>query len=77
MKARVTAGRLQLDSPCKLPDGTEVEVVLADDLEHTSDDLTDGEREALAVAHDAAVSDHAAGRTVDLGSFVGQLRTGR
>jgi hypothetical protein len=43
LRARVTAGRLVLDVPTSLPEGTEVDLVVADD----GDDLDDTERAAL------------------------------
>lgn len=43
LKARVVNGRLVLDEPCTLPEGTVLELVVADD----GDDLTDQERESL------------------------------
>ncbi len=43
LKARVVNGRLVLDEPCTLPEGTVLELVVADD----GDDLTDEERQAL------------------------------
>jgi len=46
LRARVENGRLQLDAPTELPDGTEVELVADDE----GDDLSEREREAL---HDA------------------------
>ena len=43
LRARVENGRLVLDEPTTLPDGTVVELVVDDD----GDDLTDEERRAL------------------------------
>jgi len=43
LRARVKNGRLVLDEPTTLPDGTVVDLVLDDE----GDDLTDGDREAL------------------------------
>ena len=46
MKARVEGGRLHLDEPCSLPEGTVLDLVLDDE----GDDMDAGERQAL---HDA------------------------
>ena len=43
LRARVKNGRLVLDEPTTLPDGTVVDLVLDDE----GDDLTDEDREAL------------------------------
>ena len=43
LRARVENGRLYLDEPTELPEGTELELVVDDD----GDDLTDQERQAL------------------------------
>ena len=49
VKAHVRSGRLVVDEPTDLPDGTEIELVLAD-----WDDLGDGDREKLHAALDAS-----------------------
>ena len=46
VKGLVRGGRLQVDLPCKLPEGTEVELTFADG----GDDLTPRERRALHAA---------------------------
>jgi hypothetical protein len=43
LRARVTGGRLVLDEPSSLPEGTEVELIPADDI----DDLDPAERARL------------------------------
>lgn len=43
LKARVVNGRLVLDEPIDLPEGTVLELVIAD----ADDDLDDAERQAL------------------------------
>lgn len=43
LRARVQNGRLRLDQPTALPDGTELELVIDDE----GDDLTEHERRAL------------------------------
>ena len=46
LRARVEGGRLVLDEPTTLPDGTELDLVLDDE----GDELTDNDREALHAA---------------------------
>ncbi len=65
---------LRLELPSDLSEGSEVDLVLADDVADVPDGLTDAEREMLAEAHDAAIADSRAGRAVDLAAFVRQLR---
>jgi hypothetical protein len=43
LRARVENGRLHLDEPTALPDGTELDLVIDDE----GDDLTEHERQAL------------------------------
>jgi hypothetical protein len=43
LRARVENGRLRLDEPTALPDGTELDLVIDDE----GDDLTEHERQAL------------------------------
>jgi hypothetical protein len=59
LKARVRNGRLVLDEPTNLPEGTEVRVALVDD-----DDLDDGERAELHAAIKASESEIDAGQVV-------------
>jgi len=61
LKARVQKGRLVLDEPTDLPEGTEVDLLPLD----LGDWLDDEDREALHRALDASVADIAAGRLVD------------
>jgi len=69
LKARVRNGRLVLDEPTDLPEGIEVELVLAD-----GDDLDDEERRELHAAIEEGMADVDAGRTVDAFEFIEQLR---
>jgi hypothetical protein len=50
LKARVRGGRLVLDEPTDLPEGTEVELMLANDVEG---EMSDEERQALDAEIDA------------------------
>jgi hypothetical protein len=58
LKARVRDGRLVLDEPTALPDGTEVRVALLD-----GDELDEEDRAALEAALAEGEADVAAGRT--------------
>jgi hypothetical protein len=71
LKAHVLNGRLVLDEPTDLPEGSEVEVVaLVDDLEPT-------ERARLVQAIDDGVEDFEQGRHTDGFDFIAQLRAQR
>ena len=56
LRARVTKGRLVLDEPTSLPEGTVVDLVADDD----GDDLMDDERRAL---HDALATSWTSAQT--------------
>jgi hypothetical protein len=58
LQARVEKGRLVLDEPTTLPDGTVVDLVADDD----GDDLTDEERRHLHEAFSASWTSAEAGR---------------
>jgi hypothetical protein len=60
LKARVHNGRLTLDEPTTLPEGSEVEISVAD----AEDDLDEAQRAALLAAIDEGLADVAAGRTM-------------
>ena len=70
LKARVQKGRLILDEPTDLPEGTEVELLPLD----PGDWLDDEEREALHRALDASEADVAAGRLVDADDVLKEIR---
>jgi hypothetical protein len=59
LKIRVEGGRIKVDEPTNLPDGSEVELVIVG-----GDDLDDEERAALHQALDEAEDDIDAGRVV-------------
>ena len=61
LKALVRNGRLVLDAPTDLPEGSTVPLEIADDW----DDLDDAERERLHQALDQAIASARAGHTVD------------
>ena len=70
-KARVRGGRLLIDEPTDLPEGTEVELLPLD----PGDWLDDGDRAAL---HDALLQSQAdveAGRLVSAEEILRELRT--
>lgn len=72
--ARVRHGRLVLDEPSDLPEGTEVDLVAIDDGD---DDLDADERAALHASLDAAAEDLRAGRVLDGEHVLAELRTRR
>lgn len=61
LKAKVQKGRLVLDEPTDLPEGTEVDLLPLD----PGDWLDDDDRKALHQALDQSEADVAAGRLVD------------
>jgi hypothetical protein len=74
-KAHVHNGRLVLDEPTDLPEGEEIELVLADEvLAGGGDYLDDEQRERLHESIDRGLADVNAGRTVDAGEVLEGLR---
>lgn len=71
IKARVTAGRLVVDEPTDLPEGTEVELLALD----AGDWLDDDDRAALHAALDESDADVAAGRLVDADEVLRELES--
>ncbi len=74
-KAVVRNGRLVVDEPTALPEGTELELVRVDDVVLAGvDDLDEEERAALHAELTASIADAEAGRTEDFASVVAELR---
>ena len=73
LRARVENGRLHLDEPTGLPEGTELELVVDDDR----DDLTDQERQALHEALLTSSSSAEAGRSRPSSELIDELRRRR
>jgi hypothetical protein len=71
LRARVQKGRLVLDEPTDLPEGTEVDLLPLD----PGDWLDDEDREALHRALDASSADIAAGRLVDADEVLKEIRS--
>jgi hypothetical protein len=71
LKARVKAGRLVVDEPTDLPEGTEVELLPLD----PGDWLDDGDRAALHQALRDSDEDVKAGRLVDADAVLRRLRS--
>jgi hypothetical protein len=72
MKATVRNGRLILDVPTDLPEGTEVDLVAAD-----IDDLDDDERDRLHAALAESEDDVAAGRVHPAADVLAELNRQR
>ena len=70
IKARVRAGRLLVDEPTELPDGTEVELLPLD----PGDWLDDADRAALHDALRQSNADVAAGNLTDAAEVLRELR---
>jgi hypothetical protein len=71
IKARVRAGRLVVDEPTELPEGTEVELLPLD----PGDWLDDTDRAALHRALRESDADMAADRLVDAEEILRELRS--
>lgn len=67
MKARVKNGRLVLDEPTELPEGTEVTLTIADD------DMDDEERARLHAALERSMAQAKAGKLVDADEVIARL----
>jgi hypothetical protein len=71
LKARVRNGRLLVDEPTQLPEGTEVDLLPLD----LGDWLDPADREALHRALAASQEDVEAGRLIDAEAVLRELRT--
>ena len=71
VRARVRGGRLVLDEPTSLPDGTEIDLIVADE----ADDLDDEERALLRAAIDRGLDDVRSGRVRPAAEILAELRT--
>ncbi len=71
MHALVKNGRLTLDEPTDLPEGTAVPLQIADDW----DNLGDEERAELHDAIREGFADAKAGRTIDAEQWAAELRS--
>ncbi len=69
LRARVRGGRLVLDEPTELPEGSEVELVLA----HEQDDLDEADRARLHAALDRARGQIQRGETMSKDELLGRL----
>lgn len=73
LRARVQNGRLVLDEPTTLPDGTVIDLVLDDE----GDDLSDVERHALHAAISSSWQSVEAGRLRPASEILDELRRRR
>lgn len=72
LKVQVQGGRLVLDEPTSMPDGTEVDVAMLGD-----DDLDPEQRAALHRALDESLEQEARGEVHDLAQVISSLRARR
>lgn len=70
LKARVECGRIRLDEPTSLPDGTVLNLVVDDE----GDDLDERDREALAAAIEKAARSAREGRFRPAADLIDDLR---
>lgn len=73
LKARVRGGRLILDEPVDLPEGSEIELVPADE----GDDLDDEDRARLHAALERSAEQFRAGAGIPADQVLGGLRSPR
>ena len=77
-KIRVENGRIKLDEPTDLPNGTELYLVSADQFEDVvllrDDGLADEERDELLQAIDESLAEADAGNVQDFSKLVGAMR---
>ena len=71
VRARVRNGRLVVDEPTTLPEGSEVELVVVE-----GDDLDDEERARLHAALDRADEELRAGKGIPAAQVIAELRRG-
>jgi hypothetical protein len=70
LRARVKDGRLRLDQPTGLPEGTELDLVIDDE----GDDLAEHERQALHEALSTSWTSAQAGKLRPAAAIVDELR---
>jgi hypothetical protein len=70
LKAKVHGGRLVLDEPTELPEGSVVELVLADD----GDDLANDDRARLHASLQRSAEQFREGRGIDADQALARLR---
>jgi hypothetical protein len=75
-RARVRKGRLVLDIPTDLPEGSEVDLVPVIGIESDLPDLDDDERRRLDAALQRALAEDEAGRHHDLDDVLRELKRG-
>lgn len=77
-KIRVENGRIKLDEPTDLPNGTELYLVSADQLEDVvllrDDGLANEEREELLQTIDESLADADAGNVEDFSKLIAAMR---
>ena len=69
MRARVSQGRLIIDEPFDLPEGTVLDLVVDDE----GDELDEGERAALHAALERGMEDVRAGRVKPVADLLAEL----
>jgi len=73
LRARVVNGRLVMNEPCDLPEGTELDLVLADD----ADEMDETERAQLEESIEKALAEAKAGKLIPADEVLKQLRSRR
>jgi uncharacterized protein YpiB (UPF0302 family) len=77
-KIRVENGRIKVDEPTDLPNGTELYLVPAEQLDDVvllrDDGLDDDEREELLQAIDESLAEADAGKVEDFSKLIAEMR---
>jgi len=78
LKTRVENGRIKLDEPTNLPNGTELYLVPAEQMDDVvlldDDGLDEGEREELLQAIDESLAEADAGKVEDFSKLIAEMR---
>jgi hypothetical protein len=75
-KAQVVKGRLVLDEPCALPEGTVLHLVVADEVD-LDEEMDPEERAEFEAALERSMEDVKTGRLVPAEEVLAELRTRR
>jgi uncharacterized protein YpiB (UPF0302 family) len=78
LKTRVENGRIRLDEPTNLPNGTELYILPAEQLDDVvllkDDGLEDGERAELLQTIDESLAEADAGQVEDFSQLIAEMR---
>ena len=73
LRARVVNGRLVMNEPCELPEGTELDLMVAD----AGDEMDEAERAQLEESIGEALAEAKAGKLIPADEVLRRLGSGR